>query len=43
MSNTTHKQQGAHQHLIYVHAQEEHYISLINYCITRILMIFFFV
>lgn len=33
MSNTTRKQQGTHQHLIYVHAQEEHYIFLIYYCI----------
>lgn len=46
MSNTTHKQQGAHQHLIYVHAQEQHCISLIYYCIISVLVmfwVFFFV
>lgn len=43
MSNTTHKQQGAHQHLIYVRAQEQHCISLIYFCIIRgFVMIFWF-
>lgn len=41
ISTTTHKQQGAHQHLIYVHAWEQHCVSLIYYLIIRVLVMIF--